>query len=544
MAGMLAYELGGVLEPAAASILHPPAPLIRMGVYRAPASLPAGSECFEPSGFEITGADFEFDWHQYSETIETILAQIRKGNVYQVNLTFRLRFQFEGDPRSLFLALGNTQPAPHSAILRAGQDWILSMSPELFFRLSGDRIEVSPMKGTISRGRTNEEDRKQAARLKNDPKSRAENLMIVDLIRNDLGRVAETGSVKVTSLFDIQKLPTLFQMTSDVEARVSPGLPISTLLQAIFPNGSVTGAPKIAAMKLISQLETSTRGAYCGAVGHFSPTGTSFNVAIRTLSLRRVDQGRVPFGSYVGEMGIGSGIVIDSDAKSEWEECRLKADFLTRRTKPFQLIETMVYRQGFERLSKHLGRLQDSAEYFMFPFDREGLEARLEAARLQFSKSGPVRVRLLLDQLGNIQIESTPLTPLDEPVHVGLAAEPVDSHNVFLFHKTTLRQQYLRAQEIAAQHGLWDLIFLNEKGEITEGAICNIFALIKGRWVTAPIECGLLPGVMRSEAIDLLKAEIRPISPEELQGAMEIRVTNSVRGIVRADLVSDRFLLA
>lgn len=547
LAGWLAYDLGVPTE--AAPEFRGSGPLLEFGAYTRTAD--PSKNVFQPASYRLS--EFRFDWSRtdYLGRVDRILTEIGKGNVYQVNFTLRLRFRFEGDPRSLFVDLHRSQPARYSALLRNREQWVLSFSPELFLEWQGVHARMRPMKGTAPRGRFEREDRERAAWLQNDSKSRAENLMIVDLIRNDLGRVAEYGSVKVPRRYQVESLPTLIQMTSTVEAQLRPNLSLLELLKAVFPCGSVTGAPKLAAMRLISELESEPRGVYCGALGAVGRDWGRLSVAIRTLSLRKVsppltgESARIrqpvdplaPDGCYDAVLGIGSGIVADSVPQQEWEESRLKASFVTSPAPPFELIETLLSRNGEPlRLEAHLNRMEQSALYFGFPFCREVVRRRIMTAADR-AGSRPHRLRALLAEAGEVRVESAPLEPLLEPVGVALSTCRVDSENRFQYHKTTHRPLYDDAHKEAERSGLWDFIFQNERLEITEGSICSLFIRIGQRWWTPPLKSGILPGIMRGQVIEELKAEERSFGEGELREADEIVVTNSVRGRLRARLV-------
>jgi para-aminobenzoate synthetase/4-amino-4-deoxychorismate lyase len=394
------------------------------------------------------------------------------------------------------------------------------------------------MKGTLKRGRTLQEDVLQRKTLLSSSKDRAENLMIVDLMRNDLGRISEFGSVHVDSLFEVQKLPTVFQMTSTVRSRLQCKISTYQLLKALFPSGSVTGTPKLAAMRYVNELERSPRGVYCGAVGHFSPDETLFNVPIRTLTLRRVSQNNQPSieGRYIGEIGVGSGIVADSNPVKEWHESRLKATFLLDHPPSFSLVETIRYENGWVRLSRHLSRLSSSAKYFGFDYDEEETLRALDLCSKSLDQ-GLYKVRLLLDECGQVTTEAGPADPIVEPVRLAFAAERTDRNDPFLFHKTTHRPLYLRAAKMARKLGLWDLLFTNKEGEVTEGSICNLFVKIDGEWYTPPQDSGLLRGIMREEMIAELNARVQPLRREDVVDAVELIVTNSIQEALTARIV-------
>jgi para-aminobenzoate synthetase/4-amino-4-deoxychorismate lyase len=466
-----------------------------------------------------------------------------------------MKFEEPCNAAALYARLRARQPVDYGAFLHSEPGRrILSFSPELFFRIDDEvatrRIVTRPMKGTARRGRTTREDREIAEWLANDPKNRSENVMIVDLVRNDLGRVAQTGSVKVEQLFAVERYPTLWQMTSTVSAELRPEVGFHDVFRALFPCGSVTGAPKVRATQLISQLEDAPRGVYTGAIGFFSSRQTVFNVAIRTLEL---DGAR-------GTIGVGSGVVIDSDPAAEYRECLLKAEFLTgpahRTTNPisenapiasqpdsFFLIETLLWDGCYQLLEFHLDRLEDSAAYFDFSCDRAAVRAALEDHARPFAEAAtssprsPRRVRLLVDADGGAQIGSEELVPPGNPnrvVRVTISSVRTDSADATLYHKTTHRQLYNHAFEQAVRDGFDDVLFLNLKDEVTEGAISNIFVVKDGRWFTPPIECGLLAGVYRRHLLETRpEIEQRVLSLGDLRTADAIYLCNAVRGLRR-----------
>lgn len=502
-------------------------------------------------------AEFALSEAEYVHRIVRIHEWIRAGDVYQLNFTAPLKFAAPASAATLYVRLRARQPVDHGAFLhwQPGRH-ILSFSPELFFRVDQDgdtrRIVTRPMKGTARRGRTTREDREIAEWLRGDAKNCSENVMIVDLVRNDLGRVACTGSVKVEELFTIERYPTLWQMTSTVSADLRPEVRFQDVFRALFPCGSVTGAPKVRAMQLIAELEDAPRGVYTGAIGFFSRQQTIFNVAIRTLEL---DGAR-------GIMGAGSGVVIDSDPAEEFRECLLKTDFLTgsatgSATKlpsqfsdqfprqfsspdSFSLIETMLWDGSYPMLELHLGRLTDSAEYFDFPFDRAEVNAALEARGRGFAKGVSRKVRLLLHGDGGFEIADEFLTPTvaNRIGRVRVAMERTDPANRMLYHKTTHRPLYACAFEHAARDGFDDAIFLNLRGEVTEGAISNVFVEKDGRWFTPPVECGLLAGVYRRHLLQTRpEIEERVLFLDDLRSADAIYLANAVRGLRRVDMV-------
>ncbi len=510
-------------------------------------------------------AEFALTEAEYVQRIAQIHDWIRAGDVYQLNFTAPLQFEVPGNAAALYARLRARQPVDYGAFLhwQPGRR-ILSFSPELFFRIDQDgatrRILTRPMKGTARRGRTTREDSKIADWLRSDPKNCSENVMIVDLVRNDLGRVAETGSVRVEELFAVERYPTLWQMTSTVSAKLRPEAGFYDIFRALFPCGSITGAPKVRAMQLIAELEEAPRGVYTGAIGFFSPRQIVFNVAIRTLDL---DGAR-------GTMGVGSGVVIDSDPAQEFRECLLKAEFLTgpalRATTPiaenvrivsqhdkFFLIETMLWDGSYPLgnypfLELHLDRLEDSADYFDFPCDRAAVKSALIDHARQFtvqqsadpSPRSPRRVRLLFDAEGNAQIGSEALPPPADPNRIGrvcISSLRTDPADATLYHKTTQRPLCACAFEQATRDGFDDALFMNLRGEVTEGAISNLFIEKDGRWFTPPVECGLLPGVYRRHLLEM-RPEIEQcvLTLDDLRHADAIYLANAVRGLRRVTI--------
>jgi para-aminobenzoate synthetase / 4-amino-4-deoxychorismate lyase len=498
---------------------------------------------------------------EYAKRIAAIHEWIAAGEIYQLNFTVPLRVRTSGSSAALYSRLRSRQPVEFGAFLHCQSNRrILSFSPELFFQLeelTGQRrITTRPMKGTAPRGRTTTEDRKLAEWLRNDAKNRSENVMIVDLLRNDLGRLCTFGSVRVENLFAVERYSTLWQMTSTITGELRPEVGFQQIFRALFPCGSITGAPKVRAMQLLAEIEPEPRGVYTGAIGYFSPERSVFNVAIRTLELD--GQSRDPDGEC-GTMGVGGGIVADSDAAGEFRECQLKAEFLTRPRnrlpERFSLVETLLWRDGYPLLKLHLDRLEDSAGYFAFACDRAELKAALLAHARAFPSQEPRKVRLLLGPEGVPQIESEILPQCTEAtdaplVRVCIARQRTDPSDRMLFHKTTHRPLYAKAFQAAVQAGFGDVLFLNLRGEVTEGAISNLFIEKDGQWFTPPQKCGLLAGVFRrhllesdgerfllaggGELVSIVGVKERVLSIEDLRQADAVYLTNAVRGLRRA----------
>jgi para-aminobenzoate synthetase/4-amino-4-deoxychorismate lyase len=484
-----------------------------------------------PSEFQTVAGEFRVsDWTPsitravYEQNVEAVRDAIARGDTYQVNYTLRLRARFEGDDFAFYERLRAAQRTRFGAYVNAGRFRVLSASPELFFRRRGRRVETRPMKGTAARGRWKEEDEGTAARLVASAKERAENLMIVDLLRNDLGRVAETGAVKVEELFRVERYPTVLQMTSTVAATLREGVTLEELFAALFPCGSVTGAPKVSTTRFIAALEDSPRGVYCGAVGFVAPGGdAAFNVAIRTVVIDK-ETGAAVYGT-------GGGVTWDSTPGGEYAEALEKAKLLTEESPDFELLETMrLDESGFRLLEEHLARLEASAEYFDIPVNvaevREALARRADA-----HEGAPRRVRLLVSNDGRARVESGPLDELAPgPLRVALALIPVKKSDRFLCHKTTNRGQYeARRAELP---GVFDVLLWNEEGEPTEFTNGNIVVELEGgRW-TPPRECGLLAGTFRADLLRKGEVAERVLSKADIARAARVWFVNGVRGWV------------
>ncbi|GAB4198266.1 MAG: aminodeoxychorismate synthase component I [Roseiflexaceae bacterium] len=515
--GFLAYEAAPAFDPALEA--HPAeGPLLWFGLY-------SHAEPFElppPPRAET------LDWQPaqsraaYLQAIKRIKALIGAGDTYQVNYTTRLRAPFDGDAWALFLQLAHAQPSPYAAFIDTG-DWALcSVSPELFFRLEGRALSARPMKGTAARGRTLAEDEARAAWLRSSEKNRAENVMIVDMMRNDLGRVARTGSVHVPELLTVERYPTVWQMTSTVMAETDAGLP--SVLAALFPCASITGAPKARTMQIIRELEPTPRRVYTGCIGSYAPgRRAQFSVAIRTVLVDRA--------AGLAEYGVGGGIVWDSIGAEEYDECLLKARVLTTPRPSFALLETLLWQpgSGYALLDRHLARLADSARYFGVPLDPAVARRTLEDLAATLPHTGR-RVRLLVSLDGTPRCEHTPLPPTpDRPVLLGLAPTPVDSANPLLYHKTTARQVYEAA--LAACPGCDDALLWNERGELTETCIGNLALRLDGALLTPPVDSGLLPGTLRAELLEQGLLCEQTLTLADLERCEELFVLNSVRGM-------------
>lgn len=480
---------------------------------------------------------------KYLDNIDKIREYIAAGDTYQVNYTLKLLFDLCVSPEDLYQILRNRQSVAYGAYIKFKNRHTLSFSPELFFHKKKNRCTVRPMKGTITRGRTLTEDQRQKNHLHHDLKNRSENIMIVDLLRNDLGRLASMGSVNVDSIFDIETYETLHQMTSTIRADIPEKLALIDLFKALFPCGSVTGAPKVRTMEIISELENEPRGIYTGAIGFLSPYNeVQFNVPIRTITIK----------NGKGEMGIGSGIVYDSDPKQEWHECLLKANFLTNEQRPdFSLIETILWQpdEGYWLYDQHIERLLSSALFFNYPVINDDIQTKLNEQAKSLDPLQCHRIRLLLDQYGKITTTATTcpkpnMAKLDineRPQKIKLAEKKTKSTDLFLYHKTTNRNLYNNQYQKAVDQGFYEVIFKNEKDQITEGAITNIFIRRGHLLLTPPIKCGLLPGTCRQEIINSppkgFKVKEEAITEQDIRSADGVYLANSVRGLVRVELI-------
>ncbi len=549
----------------------------------------------------------------FDAAIAAVHDALRAGDSYQINYTYRLHFDTFGAPLALYRRLRARQPVRYGALIALpGGRWVVSCSPELFVEKQGAVLRARPMKGTAPRSADPVRDAEAAAFLAGDAKNRAENVMIVDLLRNDLSRIARTGTVKVPALFSVEPYASVWQMTSTVEAGWRDGTTFAGMLRALFPCGSITGAPKHRTMQLIDAIETTPRGLYTGTIGWLdapkedsrpagSPWGASadvprepaaacgdfcLSVAIRTLTLDVAGGGATGEGAAgegaagegaagegaagegatgegstgagvtsdgtaganvrrTGTMGVGAGVVLDSVAADEYAECELKARFLTGADPGFQLFETTCASRagGIAHFDRHLARLQRSADTFGFAFDPAACRAQAAARCAALDGDGPYRMKLALAKDGTLQIVAAPLAPLPAgPVGVLLAPEhgfaPTHSGDVLLLHKTTRRADYDRAWQAAEALGCFDMLFFNERGELTEGGRSNVFVKLDGQWVTPPLSCGVLPGVMRGVLLDdpAFGVQERVVTRDALARAQALVLTNALRGRLDAVL--------
>lgn len=544
LAGYLAYEAGQALEPRLAGLRRAEGPLVWFGAFKSFETVPTADiprwldEQAAPGPIGIGPLDPLISTGDYSRAFETIHDAIEAGDIYQANLTLPLEGPWHGDPLALYAAIRPAAAAGYGAAICNGADWLLSFSPELFFALDGGKVTVRPMKGTRPRGQDAAEDARLRAELANDPKDRAENLMILDLMRNDLSRVAKAGSVRVERPFAIESYPTVHQMVSTVEAVLPPQKGAVDLLRVLFPCGSITGAPKIRAMELIAEVERHARAPYCGSIGFIEPSGdAAFNVAIRTLRL--TPDGGGTAGRAV--LGVGSAVVADSQALPEWRECLVKGGFVrdsAGATSPasFDLVETMRFtpEEGIPLLELHLERVRASAEALGFRFDRHAVRNAIQA--LCFDADTPAKLRLVSARSGAYALELAELpATFDGPVTVGVLPLPVDTGDWRLRHKTSDRAFYEAGLAVAKNAGAQEALFLRDDGLLTEGSFTSLFVERDGMLLTPPLALGLLPGVLRRSLIEEGRAAEAELTLDDLSGGFLIG--NALRGLMPAQLI-------
>ncbi len=520
-AGFISYEAAPAFD--ASLNVRPDSsgfPLLWFGLYEAPeiqTTLPTPAN--HPAPPPATWSP-SITPDQYRDAMARLHTYLYNGDTYQVNYSHRLQAPFSNEPWPFFANLVQAQNAHHAAFVETDRFALCSASPELFFQLEGDHITARPMKGTAPRGRTTEEDRACGEALRQSPKDRAENVMIVDMIRNDLGRIATPGSVEPSALFTLERYPTAWQMTSTVSAHTHAS--VREILTALFPCASITGAPKSRTMAIIAELETAPRRIYTGTIGFIAPNRQArFNVAIRTVLIDKA--------AGTAEYGVGGGIVWDSTSLSEYEECRTKARVLTDQRPEFQLLETLLWtpEDGAFLLDRHLQRLAGSADYFDYRASEPEIRAALQSW-IDTRPAGPHRLRLLVARDGTVTLQSQPIqASLDTPVKVALAPSPVDPSNPFLFHKTTHRQIYEQAR--SACPDCEDVLLWNPAGELTESTIANLVADLDGDLVTPPIACGLLPGTFRAALLAEGRIREKVLHVADLPKCRHLWLINSVR---------------
>jgi para-aminobenzoate synthetase / 4-amino-4-deoxychorismate lyase len=534
VAGFLSYEAGHVLEPRLAKMVQQPdLPLAWFGVFKdyqevAPEDLAALLP--DPAGGWLGPPQPRCTFTDYAATFDRVKDWIEAGDIYQANLTMRADVATQGHPLALYAGLRARAKAGYGGVVWTGEDWLLSLSPELFFAAQDGKVTTRPMKGTAARQGDAQRDDAVRAQLSADPKQRAENLMIVDLLRNDLSRIAAPGTVQVPELFRVESYPTVHTMTSTITAQIAGGLDVVDVLESIYPCGSITGAPKIRAMEIIAAVEQEARGIYTGSIGRIDPPAAlgqqrcaAFNVAIRTLHLRE--------GQSCATLGLGGGIVADSKRAEEWQECLDKGAFVADQRR-FDLIETMRFEpdQGIMLLERHLERIKESARTFGFPFDRHATRNALQSATFRLHDAQ--RIRLMLSDSGAIAIEAGPLAPAPtDPVCVAVVPLPVATDDFRLCHKMTDRAFYAEAR---TQSGTFEVILVREDGLLTEGSFTNLFVERHGKFITPPLALGLLPGVLRAEMIENGQATEGELRLVDLAGGFMIG--NASRGLIRAVL--------
>ena len=542
MAGYLAYEAGLALEPRLAPLaparVGAMGPLLWFGAFdgheEMPSeAVPAWLAAQGGSGLAQVGpVEPQLSPGGYARAFGALQDAIAAGDIYQANLTFHLAGSYRGDPLALYAAIRPAAGAGYGGVVFDGSHWLLSLSPELFFAEREGAAIVKPMKGTRPRGRDAAEDAALAAELAASVKDRAENLMIVDLMRNDLSRVAEAGSVKVDKPFAVESYPTVHQMVTTVRARLQDGLGAADMVRALFPCGSITGAPKIRAMELIDAVERDARGPYCGAIGRIDASGdAAFNVAIRTLRLTPGENGR---GRAV--LGVGSAIVADSEALPEWRECLVKGGFVRLYAAGCDLIETMCFTPevGIPLLEGHLARIGASAAELGFAFDRHAVRNAIQA--LCFEATGAAKVRLVTARGGAYTLELSDLPPaLPEPARCAVLRLPIDPGDWRLRHKSSDRGFYDAGLNAARAVGAHEALFVRDDGLVTEGCFTNLFVERGSKLLTPPARLGLLPGVLRASLLAEGRAEEADLTLDDLTHGFLIG--NALRGLMKATLL-------
>ncbi|RLQ90120.1 aminodeoxychorismate synthase component I [Planomicrobium sp. Y74] len=526
-AGFVSYEAAPAFQLEMETREIGSLPLIWFGIYKNPdireEEVAAASEPYSVDDWKLYGSPTH-----YQNGIASIKNAIAEGHTYQVNYTERLHADFSGSDFAFYRQLARNQQAGYGAYLNIGDHSILSASPELFFKVENGKLTTKPMKGTAPRGRTLEEDETHIAELLASEKERAENLMIVDLLRNDMSRLATRGSVKVEKLFEVETYPTVHQMTSTITAELNPDLTIMDWFKALFPCGSITGAPKISTMQTIAELESAPREVYCGAIGYITPAKDAvFSVPIRTVVVDK-ETSRARYG-------VGGGVTWDSTSEGEFKELQTKAEVLTARRPEFELLESLKLENGTYPLqSYHMKRLLDSAAYFNFPVDEKAVAASLAELAKEFSQ-GTFKVRFLLSRTGEFNLEAQSTAAITEPVNCTLSKSAIDSGNPFLYHKTTYRQVYEKAAETMPAEA-FSVLLWNERQELTEFAIGNLAVEKAGEFFTPPASCGLLPGTFRQQLLDTGVLKEKIIRKDELGEYDAIWFINSVRGWLRVEM--------
>ncbi|PYF07310.1 aminodeoxychorismate synthase component I [Ureibacillus chungkukjangi] len=521
-AGYVSYESAPAFDSAFQVSENPNMPLLWFGIF----SEPIEEGITSNGSYENSKWSPDVSRENYNASIESIKSSIENGDTYQTNYTIRLQSQFKGDDIAFFTKLKQAQSSNYCAYINTGEFSILSASPELFFHLKDHHITTRPMKGTIARGRTVAEDEENAKWLYESEKNRAENVMIVDLLRNDLSVIAQQGTVQVPKLFEIEHYPTVHQMTSTITAKVRPNTTYFDLFKALFPCGSITGAPKISTMDIISKLEIAARDVYCGAIGYITPKKEAiFNVPIRTVVLNQ--------NTEQATYGVGGGITWDSTASGEYEEVLTKASLLEQKKPIFDLLESILLVNGeLFLLEEHLDRIQESSKYFKFPFNRQEVRSALKDVAKEYPV-GEFKLRLLMTKSGQLNIEAHPLVERAVEKTVKLAAYPINKKELFLYHKTTNRDIYTQLQ----QTDVYDVLLWNEDHEITEFTNGNIVVNMEGILYTPPIHSGLLAGTFREKLLSEGEIEEKVLKLTDLENCSEIWFINSVRKWIKVKII-------
>lgn len=529
LAGYLSYEAAPAFDQYLRVNHEPSMPLMWFGRFKKPTEVTAHT-LDDGQAYQVSDWKIAMSYQRFQTRIDAIKAAIKAGDTYQVNYTTRMNAQFKGNSYRYYQHLKSKQQAHYSSYLDLGRWKILSLSPELFFEVNQQMLTTRPMKGTVKRGKTEAEDALNKAFLVNSDKERAENLMIVDLLRNDMGRIAKEGSVHVTKQLTVESYPTVHQMTSTIEATLKSETTPFDWFEALFPCGSVTGAPKIKTMSIISQLEEGSRDVYCGAIGYITPDNEAiFNVPIRTVVIDEEN--------HTATYGVGGGITWDSTSAGEYEELRTKAKVLTVREAPVQLLESIKLENGtYTLLSEHLHRLKVSASYFNYPYDEKLVCKQLESFKQPFIK-GDYKVRLLLDQSGKVNIEASALEVTPTQVKCYLAKHPIDRHNIFFYHKTTKRDIYQSVARNEADN--YATLLYNDANEVTEFTIGNLVIKQGDQYFTPPVASGLLAGVYRQHLLREGKISEKVISFDDVKEAEAIYLINSVREWINVQIVID-----
>lgn len=523
-AGYLSYEAAQAFDKVMKVNKESEMPLLWFGIYAEPLQETVGSN----GRYTISEWVPSVSVDEYHSAIKSIKESIENGDTYQTNYTIRLNSLFKGDEIAFFDKLRRAQSSNYSAYLQTGDYSILSASPELFFHLIGNKLTTRPMKGTIKRGKTSDEDEAMADELYHSEKNRAENVMIVDLLRNDLSVVAKTGTVKVEKLFEIERYPTVHQMTSTITAEIKEDIALTDIFKALFPCGSITGAPKIRTMEIIEELEGSPREVYCGTIGYITPAKEAiFNVPIRTVMIKN-ETGKATYG-------VGGGITWDSTAEDEYHEVVAKALLLEEERPLFSLLESLLLSDGeYLLLDEHLERLQASAKYFNYEVTIESIRSDLLRHAESFS-NGDYKVRLLVNRTGEPVIEVQPIAKQSPDLKCRLADQPIDQNNPFLYHKTTNREVYLEFQRKYPDS--YDVLLWNNEGELTEFTNGNLIVEMDDEYYTPPVSSGLLAGTFRNSLILEGKVLEKTLTVEDLEKCQNIWFINSVRKWVPITLI-------